>query len=167
MIQFVQGLYRQIHSLQATVAQQMQLIEHQKQTISQLQARIDQLEARTKKNSTNSHLPPSAYVAPVRLLSSREKTRYRLGGQPGHPGKTLQPIENPDHIIVHRVTSCAGCGASLEHMPPRCRHIHRKETVDLEKEVPRNSSVIWVIFRVDTPFTSISMSTSTRACSLR
>jgi hypothetical protein len=41
------------------------------------------------------------------------------------------------------------------------------ETVDLEKLVPHSSSVMVVTLRVETPLTTISLSASTSACSLR
>jgi hypothetical protein len=40
-------------------------------------------------------------------------------------------------------------------------------TVDFEKEVPHKASVISVTLRVETPWTTLSMSASTKACSLR
>ena len=40
-------------------------------------------------------------------------------------------------------------------------------TVDFEKEAPHKASVISVTLRVETPWTTLSMSASTKACSLR
>jgi transposase len=77
-----------------------------------------------EKNSTNSHLPPSSDSFRPRT-SLRKKTGKRLGGQVGHRGHTLQKAAIPHHIVVHRVTQCQGCGASLEHVPA-LRHLTRQ-----------------------------------------
>lgn len=84
-------------------------------TICTLQARIQELEASSKKNSTNSHKPPSTdgFKKPV-TQSLRGKTDRGLGGQPGHPGRTLTLVETPTRIVVHPITTCARCHTSLE-----------------------------------------------------
>ncbi|KAF0994589.1 Initiation-control protein YabA [Geobacillus sp. TFV-3] len=116
-----------VFTLESMVAK----IEHQAQTIEtlireneqlrqenqQLKTRIAELEARTKKNSTNSHLPPSSdrFVA---KSPSRQPSQKQPGGQPGHRGTTLRQVPNPDHRVLHRVTQCEGCGHSLEEVVP-------------------------------------------------
>jgi transposase len=92
--------------------------------VAHLRLRVEELEAQVKKNSKNSHKPPSSdeFNKP-KPKSLRQKNRKKPGGQKGHAGHMLSPVEDPDHIIIHRVTDCTSCGHSLEHAPVR-----RKET---------------------------------------
>jgi len=39
--------------------------------------------------------------------------------KPGHPGRTLEQVADPDEITVHRGTTCSGCGASLRDFRDR------------------------------------------------
>ena len=78
--------------------------------------RIDALEReleryKTKKDSNNSSLPPSKDEnKPPRTVSLREKGNRKAGGQPGHDGKTLEMIDNPDEIVEHRACYCPNAG---------------------------------------------------------
>jgi transposase len=49
------------------------------------------------KDSKNSNIPPSA--DPNREKTSRAKGKRKPGGQPGHPGTTLKPVDNPDKTV--------------------------------------------------------------------
>ncbi|MCD6009890.1 IS66 family transposase, partial [Halomonas sp. IOP_31] len=51
--------------------------------------------------SRNSSKPPSQ--DPNRQRRSRAKGERRPGGQPGHAGKTLAPVTNPDEVVKLRV----------------------------------------------------------------
>jgi Family of unknown function (DUF6444) len=65
----------------------------------ELTERLITLEARLNQNSQNSSKPPSTDVfcnekpKPKGLHKSSGK---KAGGQKGHPGKTLEMVENPD-----------------------------------------------------------------------
>ena len=52
-------------------------------------------------NSTNSGKPPSSDPNRDKFPKNREKSSKPPGGQKGHKGNTLSPIENPD--IIRRV----------------------------------------------------------------
>ena len=90
--------------------------------------RADELAARLAKNSHNSSKPPSSdgYVKPD-PKSLRTKSGLKSGGQNGHPGVTLAPVDKPDFIVVHPLKHCpCGCGASLR----RCLLVrHEKRQV--------------------------------------
>lgn len=92
------------------------LIEKMDARITQLESRVAELEARLNQNSRNSSRPPSmdGFIKPK---SQRKKGERSVGGQNGHTGHTLEMVENPDEIIVHKVTVCKECGASLEEEP--------------------------------------------------
>lgn len=58
---------------------------------------INLLVAKMGLNSSNSSIPPSQ--DPRRKRGAKGNGRKRKpGGQKGHPGTTLQPVEDPDHI---------------------------------------------------------------------
>jgi transposase len=88
-----------------------------------LVARIEALERelaryKTKKDSSNSSLPPSKDEnRPPRTSSLREKGGRKAGGQPGHDGKTLEMAIIPDEIIEHRACFCKECGKDVSGLP--------------------------------------------------
>jgi len=84
-----------------------------------LQRRLHDLEIRAAQNSTNSGKPPSSdgpgKPAPK---SQRARGARARGGQPGHRGHTLQPVTDPDTVIIHTLECCpCGCGCSLRDQP--------------------------------------------------
>jgi transposase len=98
--------------------------------IEALRSRVEQLENQGKKNSKNSHKPPSSdeFTRPkpksLRLIKGRKP-----GGQKGYPGHTLQPVKEPHHLVIHRVTDCSSCGHSLQQQPA-LRH-EKRQVFDL------------------------------------
>jgi len=69
-----------------------------------LQERVKELQARLAQNSQNSSKPPSSdgYAKPA-PKSLREKSGRKSGGQPGHPGHALSPVEKPDQVKIHQL----------------------------------------------------------------
>lgn len=82
--------------------------------IRALQARLQALEDQLAQNSQNSHKPPSSdhFTKPKRQ-GLRRPSDKKVGPQPGHPGQTLQAVEQPDHVVVHKVERCRRCQALL------------------------------------------------------
>lgn len=93
------------------------------QTIERLEARVSSLEAelsvyKNKKNSRNSHLPPSQDQNRIKKNQSlRESSDRKLGGQPGHEGTTLEFCNTIDDTIKHSPQTCTGCGVDLSTQP--------------------------------------------------
>lgn len=58
-------------------------------------------EKRLTKNSKNSNIPPSA--DPNRGKSIKAQGERKPGGQPGHTGKRLEPVEKPDEIRIIKI----------------------------------------------------------------
>lgn len=78
--------------------------------VRQLRRQVKELKARLALNSRNSSKPPSSDgLAKPAPKSLRQKTGRRAGGQPGHAGRTLQPVARPDHVQVHLLEHCP-CG---------------------------------------------------------
>jgi transposase len=92
--------------------------------------RIKHLEDQLAKNSRNSGKPPSSdgFNRPA-PKSLREKSTRPSGGQPGHPGSTLCLVAVPDHVQVHRATSCLRCGRSLAGQSPE--GVEKRQVHDL------------------------------------
>ena len=67
--------------------------------IKELNDKLKFLEARLNQNSQNSSKPPSTDVfmdKKPKPKSTRTISGKKAGGQKGHPGKTLEMVENPD-----------------------------------------------------------------------
>jgi transposase len=96
-----------------------------------LQERLSSLAQQLAQNSRNSGKPPSldGYQKPA-PKSERKKSGKKSGGQPGHKGHTLKPVEKPDHTVVHKITLCpCGCGADLSRRP--VIRLERRQVFDL------------------------------------
>jgi transposase len=97
------------------------LIQSLLQKIEQLEARVKILEAenallKNKKNSNNSHIPPSQdQNRPRKNQSLRIPTDRKAGGQPGHEGTTLECRSKVDEIIKHSPGQCGSCGSNLSN----------------------------------------------------
>jgi transposase len=103
-----------INSIQS---EKQKIIEQQAVRINELEERVKSLEVTLNKNSQNSSKPPStdslAREKP-NPKSGRIKSGKKPGGQPGHVGKTLSLVENPDKTTIHKVKKCKNCGKNIE-----------------------------------------------------
>jgi transposase len=80
--------------------------------------RIGDLERRLGLNSSNSSKPPASdgLKKPSRVprvKSLRERSGRKPGGQKGHRGETLRPVEKPDVIVDHYPKACSQCKANV------------------------------------------------------
>jgi len=117
--QIIEELRRIILMQAQEIARMMKKIKE----IEVLERRIEVLESelaryKTRKDSSNSSMPPSKDEnKPPRTSSLREKSGRKVGGQPGHEGKTLEMTDTPDEIIEHRAYFCPECGKDVSDMP--------------------------------------------------
>lgn len=113
----------------------LQKIESQQKAIELLVARITVLDAelafyKNKKNSGNAHIAPSMdQNRPKKNQSLRPKTDNKVGGQPGHPGKTLECSTIIDKMVEHIPQYCNCCGEDLTALPARL--LEARQVIDI------------------------------------
>jgi transposase len=101
-------------NLRTQIETQKLLIDEFRETIHQLQEKIKELEGRLAKNSQNSSKPPSSDgLKKLKTRSQREASGKKPGGQLGRLGKNLEPVEIPNHIVIHTPDKCTKCACSL------------------------------------------------------
>ncbi|HVB74900.1 MAG TPA: IS66 family transposase [Ktedonobacteraceae bacterium] len=101
----------------------------QEQELGQLKEQVQGLEERLKKDSHNSHLPPSSDRFHRQPKSLRKPSDKPAGGQKGHPGSTLMLSPTPDEVIVHGVEACVHCHGELRAV--ESLQVERRQVIDL------------------------------------
>src|SRR5260370_33556206 len=123
----LQGLREENAALQAQVAELRPL----KEQVEQLKEQVKHSTSRLAKDSHNSHLPPSSdrFARKKKTRSLRNTSGKKPGGQPEHPGETIQWCSRPDEIIRHPVSSCPHCQANLSAVVPT--GVEARQAIDL------------------------------------
>jgi transposase len=122
--EFIDGLLETIEELQRK-------LDEKQQEINELHDEVKRLQDQLHLDSHNSSKPPSTDQSRVRrrVVSLRNSTGRKPGGQKGHPGTTLQAVPNPDHIVLHKVNVCSRCGKDLSSVP--VREIEKRQVFDI------------------------------------
>ena len=96
----------------------------------ELQAEVARWRESAAQDSHNSSRPPSSDrgSAKPKPKSLRKKSGRPSGGQPGHPGRTLQFSDTPKHVQVHPLLECE-CGEDLSRQP--AVDFQRRQVFDL------------------------------------
>ena len=106
------------------------LVEQLYAQIAELAARVKELEDRLATNSRNSSKPLSSDGPAKQTRSLRQPSTKKSGGQPGHPGTTLQQVAEPDPVLTHAPEQCASCGAVLTEVAG-CLAEERRQVFEL------------------------------------
>jgi transposase len=115
--------------LREVLTQQDEQIKQMQEQIIHLSEHMKALQDRLAKDSHNSHLPPSSDRFVRKPKSLRKKSEKRAGGQPGHPGATLQWSSTPDEVTLQQVEQCEACQQDLRAVAS-CGG-ERRQVVDL------------------------------------
>lgn len=83
-------------------------LEQAEQEIAWLRAENAELKARLNSNSKNSSRPPSS-DGYRKEPAFPKKEGGKQGGQPGHKGRTLHQVDNPDKTVTCKPNNCT-CG---------------------------------------------------------
>ena len=137
----IRAAYRQ--GEEAVIALVENLLKAQAETIGKLESRIKALEDQASKDSQNSSKPPSGDGFKKRTQSLRSQSGRKSGGQAGHPGSTLEWVEEPDEIEQQVIETCQGCGASLVEMRVmewQCAQVH--DLVPIEMRVKEHQVAV-------------------------
>lgn len=113
-------LRRVVERLRHQLTEQAEQIAEKQRQIADAEKQIADLErqlALRKQNSTNSSKPPSSdgLAGASRPRGRPKKSRRKVGGQPGHPGKhrPLLPAEKVDEVRPVWPEQCHHCGHGL------------------------------------------------------
>ncbi len=106
-----------VEYLQDTIGVLQGNIEILRQNLEAVHQRLSAVEQQLKKNSRNSHKPPSSDGF-RKIPKMRKPSGKKPGGQEGHEGTTLRMVATPDRVRVHGVERCKHCGQSLKHRQP-------------------------------------------------
>ena len=95
----------------------------------QLQAEVRRWRDLAAQHSRNSSRPPSTdRPEQPKPKSLRQPSGRKPGGQPGHPGRTLQFSDTPQHLQIHPLLECE-CGEDLSQEP--ALDYQRRQVFDL------------------------------------
>lgn len=122
-----------IRYLEDVIRDQQVVIEKQQARIQKLEERVHELEVRLAKDSSNSSKPPSSDGMKKQPKSLRESFGKKVGDQPGHVGRGLPQIDNPNSVINHTPTACSGCGSDLSNEGATC--VEKRQVFDIPQPI--------------------------------
>src|SRR5712691_10168647 len=132
----LQQLRREKSQWQEQLAQRDEQLAQRDEQIAQMQhelkrlgEQVQALQEQLKKDSHNSHLPPSSDRFRRQPKSLRKSSGKKPGGQSGHAGNTLMPSQTPDVVMRHAVEQCQHCQQDLREVASA--QAERRQVVDL------------------------------------
>ena len=95
-----------------------------------LKAEIEDLKSKGRKNSSNSHRPPSTDGYKKKPKNNRVPSGKKQGAQEGHKGKTLEKSDHVDEVVIHEPDEeFCECGYPLKDAP--IVYCNRCQCIDL------------------------------------
>src|SRR5712691_2132473 len=132
----LQQLRREKSQWQEQLAQRDEQLAQRDEQIAQMQhelkrlgEQVQALQEQLKKDSHNSHLPPSSDRFRRQPKSLRKSSGKKPGGQSGHAGNTLMPSQTPDVVMRHAVEQCQHCQQDLREVASA--QVERRQVIDL------------------------------------
>jgi len=122
-------LRREKSQWQEELARRDEQLVQMEQQLKLLREQVQALQEQLKKDSHNSHRPPSSDRFHRQAKSLRQKSGKKAGGQAGHPGTSLKLSPTPDTVIVHAVEQCEHCRGDLREV--KSVHVERRQVLDL------------------------------------
>jgi len=98
---------------------------------AELRERLSRYEHR--KDSHNSNLPPTKDPIGKKKVNLRKKSGLKSGGQPGHPGQSLE-MQTPDKIEILSPSYCTCCGRDLSAISGE--EVCRRQQIDIPPILP-------------------------------
>jgi transposase len=128
---------RTIDSLSEDIGRLKRQISRLKAALGEARGEVDwlrrrnaELEKLVAKDSHNSSRPPSSDPPwAKRTKSLRRPSGRRVGGQPGHAGRTLRLTQMPQRVVTHRPARCHHCSGSL--VGARAAGVERRQVIEL------------------------------------
>lgn len=114
--------------LKEDLARKDQRIEELEGLLVSALLRIEEVERRLAKDSHNSSKPPSSDGF-KRKGKKRPSSSKAPGGQAGHVGRTLEFVETPEQVMIHRPSHCEVCQCDLETVAGQVKE--RRQVHDL------------------------------------
>ena len=134
----IDALSEDVGRLQRQIARLKAALGEARGEVDWLRRRNTELEKLVTKDSHNSSRPPSTDPPwAKRTKSLRRPSGRRVGGQPGHAGRTLRLTPKPHCVVTHRPARCRHCSGSLAGA--RDASVERRQVVEL---VPARLRVI-------------------------
>ena len=119
-----------IQTIISVLAKELTLLKQEVEKLTKENAELREHLSRYehRKDSHNSHLPPSKDpVGKKQGINLREKRDRKSGGQPGHPGHHLE-MQTPDKIEILSPNYCTGCGRDLRDISGE--EVERRQQID-------------------------------------
>ena len=105
--QIINTLWQMLGEMHKEIKRLDRKVEQQSEEIKKLKGQLSLY-------SRNSSKPPSTDgLQKPSPKSLRKKSGKRPGGQKGHPGYRLEPVAEPDKVVVHPLHRCGHCDEDL------------------------------------------------------